>query len=354
MGKKIPLLISTLTLCLSSLAPTVAWAEEEPRTAWTYEEMAALNVEYEREIAENCETDDPMCADSYIYSKSGDIYRALGHYRERGLTITHINPNNHTIKVIYDSGILSRWSPNKLTVKDLDIVQGEIGYYVSGNLVDAVINNRASVLEHLRVLFANNDTDASNVWLPSGTEMEFSVPELASLDELGPAERLYSSEPMNPTKYRPALNVSYRMSDSLSAWDDSFDFSGCLAELDQTKECRIMYGANSPFYVAVEAPVIDTSSNSDDALNMQNTNASSDGAVGYGSYQLAQIDESMPTTTSAPAVSSVATPDTGQNITGNQTNAIEFPWWLGAIFAFGLATLIWLFRPKTKKTLKKS
>ena len=68
MSKKMPLLISTLSLCLSSLASVAAWAEEVPRTAWTYEEMAAMNVEFEAELDEAC-ADDDMCRDSYIYSK---------------------------------------------------------------------------------------------------------------------------------------------------------------------------------------------------------------------------------------------------------------------------------------------
>ena len=49
---------------------------------------------------------------------------------------------------------------------------------------------------------------------------------------------------------------------------------------------------------------------------------------------------------------SIRTPNTGSEVQENYST--EFPWWLGAIFAFGIVTLIWFFVPKRKKTNKKS
>lgn len=387
MGKKIPLLISTLTLAASSLAPAAVWADEPSKTAWTYDEMAALNIEYEKEVAENCDSGDPMCSDSYIYSKSGDIYNALRHYRERGLTITAVNPYNRTIRVAYDTDFLSRGFTGKLTVKDFYAVQSEVGYY-SWGFDTAIEKGDAAALERFKVLFAKNDADPSDVWFPPDTEIELSTPDIAPASSLASAAENYASGPLSPTKYKSIIHVAYRMSNPDSYWGDQFDFSDCAGHLTEGVECQVRYTADKITYVPAEVakatdPVDpadptgptdptnpadsadsqpgDGSSNTsgDSSVDASVTNADLEG--GKGSVTTSDTTAGVATdvvNTAAGAAGVVdattaTTPDTGQ-ATATQEGSTEFPWWLGAIFAAGLGTLVWFFWPKAKKSSKKS
>ena len=47
-------------------------------------------------------------------------------------------------------------------------------------------------------------------------------------------------------------------------------------------------------------------------------------------------------------------PDTGTMTIGQESSAIEFPWWMGVIFIIGAVALVWLFWPSHRKSAKKS
>ena len=336
MSKKLPLLISTLSIFAGGLT-SAAWADEGP-TSWTYEEMAALNVEMEAEINEACSDDDPMCRDSYIYSKSGDIYRALGHYREHGLTVTAINPYDHIIRVAYTPGNISFNPAQKPSLRDLYIVQGDDGYYI-GDYVNAIEHHDAAGLEHVNVLFTEESIVDSDTKFPDKTEVELSTPELSIA-----ASR------------QKIVNVTYRTSNPDSAWADQFDFSGCLASLEEGMECRIMYEANGPTYVATGAEkqsnaTDDTSNMASTALNTNSDNTATASDAG-GEKSSGNNNQGSASISAAP--STITTPDTGAPTGNYNESANEFPWWLGAIIATGVATLAWLFWPHHKKSPKKS
>lgn len=57
-------------------------------------------------------------------------------------------------------------------------------------------------------------------------------------------------------------------------------------------------------------------------------------------------------TTTLLASSSKITPNTGYQ-TQENNSSVEFPWWLGVVFAIGIATIIWLFIPNRKNRQKK-
>ena len=48
------------------------------------------------------------------------------------------------------------------------------------------------------------------------------------------------------------------------------------------------------------------------------------------------------------------TPNTGEATNTENHSAVEFPWWLGAVFVLGAVALGWLFWPNRKNSLKKS
>lgn len=329
MGKKIPLLISTLTLCASGFSSVATSATDYSPTAWTYEEMAALNAEIEPEIAANCDEDDPMCRDSYIdTNKSGDIYRALNHYREHGLTVTAINPYNQTIRIAQDADVLSaNFSPQKLTINDLYITQTEEGYYPNTS-VWAMKEGNAVDLEHIKILFTKNDA-AGETWLTHAKELEVTVSNL-TINEA----------------YSPEIRVSYLLSNLLTAQSDYFDFSGCLTSLTEGMECQIRYQADTIAYVPVKIA---------QNANVQESNSGNDANNSDIVDQNQSSTTSQVSTTSqsgATSLNSATTPDTGE-ATADFGYSVEFPWWLGAIFILGVATLAWLFWPSRKKSAKK-
>lgn len=349
MGKKLPLLISTLTCFASGIGSAAASAVDYIPVAWTYEEMAALNAEIEPEINANCGDEGPMCYDSYVdMNKSGDIYRALTQYRSHGLTVTAINPYNHTVRMAYDNGILSSYSPEKLLVKDIYLVQGEDGYYI-GNYVSAIDNNQEDELEHIKTLLVRKAADDNDAWFPAQTEVEFSLPDFIFDD-------LKGSNAETAKKYYNKLYLGYRMSGSNSQWGDQFEFSSCLASLEEGMECQIRYKANTLTYV----PAVITQNEG------EHSNVTDDGGLGGGEATGdTSADTVVDTVASTDAVVSdtvsttvtdtelATTPDTGE-ATADASYSAEFPWWLGIVFVASLATLAWLFWPFRKKSSKKS
>ena len=371
MGVKIPTIaISTLTLLAGVFAPTMAWADETEQTEWTYAEMAALNAEVESELNANCESNDPMCRAMYIgMNKTGDIYSALSLYRLNGVTVTAVNPSAHTIKVAYDSDVISDGG-TRLLLKDLYISQVEQGYF-AGAFAAAIDEEDNAALEHLRVLFFKNNATNTDDWFPHGSELEIQAPNLALSAPF--------SQGVSAEGYQTQLSVFYRVAVTNSSWGTSFDLSSCFAspEYQEGMECRIMYAKNHYFYtpVEVEAPVTeqesaDVTDGTNNSAIENSENAADTGYGGAATAAMAAAEASAAAMSAAAASATGATPDmtagtsagvsistanTGNGstsapdtgtMTGNyEENVTEFPWWLGAIFAVGITTLIRFFLP---------
>ena len=365
MGTKLSITtISTLTLLGGLLAPVAVWADEIPKTQWTYAEMATLSAELEPEIDAACGDGDPMCREMFFWSthEYNDINRALGHYREHGVTVTAINLDQHTIRVAYDADVVSMGPSYRYDLKDLYVIQLENGY-TSGAYAREIDNGNDAALTHITRLFVKNDTAEGDNWLPHGTELELSVPDLSIADNL-----------------QKHIYVTYRLANG-STWSDYFDFSSCLSALGEGMECKIMYEANSYTYIAapVEQPTAepepstgadtdvdagaDTNTGTgtdagtdadasagvtDDSTADETTQDSIDDTMeGYGSDSATsteQISLASVTTTKSP----VLAPDTGAAVEGNSGDAFEFPWWAGAIVGLNVLVLVWLLWPLPK------
>ncbi len=354
MGRKTPILLSILMLLVSSIVPSAAfWAEADAEQYWSYDELQALSMELEPEITANC-GGDPMCREMYIpMNKSGAKYSALNRYRDRGLTITSVDFNNKTIKIAYDSGILSMGAATPSLVRDLYVVQFDQGYSDGGFATKIEADQETP---RTRVLVA-----AQKAYLEPYTELEFSVPELSTDDQAG-----------------KRIDVFYRMSGSNATWMDLFNFSDCLnsENYNSNTECRVRYSTQDMSYAPVEvvAPLstlMTTSPTSTDSSTEDSTTEDSTTETGLGSAQVTGAEtesssELAATTATQGTQSADSTngeinetvvsplaPETGQ-AGKHDSSTVEFPWWLGAIFGLGFATLVWLFRPSRKNAQKKS
>ena len=155
MGKKIPILISILTLLGNSALGVSAFAEQQG--PWTFEEMNLLNQEAEALKDEQClNSDDPfMCYISYRWGgENQQQYEALSAFNENSFTITAINPSKNTIRVYFNSENVTAkhmGSHNYISdISDLFIAQFDVGY--SGE-VSYYVRNKVEN-PHMHLLFS--------------------------------------------------------------------------------------------------------------------------------------------------------------------------------------------------------
>ena len=352
MGRKAPVLLPTLMLLVGGLtSPVAVWAEDSADQYWYYDELQALSMELEPEIAANC-GGDPMCREMYIpMNKSGEQYSALNRYRDRGLTITSADFNNKTIKIAYDAGVLSEGRSTPLSIKDLYVVQFDKGY-TDGGFADKI--EAGLEVPHMHTLVIERDA-----YLQPYAEMEFSTPELSA------------EEPADEWIY-----AFFRTSGPGITWVEAFGFGGCLSSEDyqDDTECRVRYNPQDISYAPVKvivAPQVAMSTNpstedssAETGLEPEpNTDAragiGAEAESGAGAETKTKSETETQETTSSDAkaseaISAILTPETGTAGNSNHS-ASEFPWWLGAIFGLGFATLAWFFWPsrKTSKNLQK-
>ena len=330
MSVKISLAIPTLMMIASGLVPNLAFASEPEY--WTYSEMAALHAEIAPEIAANCGSD-PMCKHMYVRNLEGDIYRALELYRTHGLTITAINPAAHTIRVAYDTDVLSEGS-TKQHVKDLYIVQTETGYFTP-DYAYAIENELDEEMLHTRKLFIKNHVSNDDEWFPSGTELELSVPDFSVSDDM-----------------QKRLDVTYRMSFPNAVWAEPFDFSDCAKSLGEDMECRPVYSTRGFKYLPFPIEKVDPAEPAAEGVQDSTNSATDNELNNAGSYSAEVMPEGKSeaidpviSQSEASIAESIKAPETGAatNNTDSSASDFEFPWWTIALFVGGALFIFWCF-----------
>lgn len=106
MGKKIPLLLSTLTIispilrCLSASATTLP--PENERESWSVIELLSVADEVNERIKGDCNGDSSCMLSNYETIRSGDDKQATYlKLRERRFIVSSINPSDESFRVIY-------------------------------------------------------------------------------------------------------------------------------------------------------------------------------------------------------------------------------------------------------------
>lgn len=368
--------LSTLTVALggASLSPT-AWAEENTRTSWTLDEMIAVSSTIEAEFDEACSTDDDymMCVEMYVEEKSDPFYQAyLGFHEYQGI-ITSVNPTTGVIKFYYNYVDLIDKYINSSTIfqgnlTGLYAVQIEQGHPI-GNFAKDIENGTTP--SYIHVLINESVNNYYPGQFPADTEISFSDTGVSDASDL--IQRIH---------YLYATDFGRRAYSSAS-------LESCFKDPNYGPgmECQIRFTNDGRSYIAVNPEVATTDTPGDDAPiipvadepqpstdNSQPSTNPDDSPANpttdepqnsspQNSASLATSDNNSITSNTTPestvqaentsALSTAAptTPDTGA---GNEQGSTEFPWWLGAIFAVGFTTLVWLFWPKSKNLPKKS
>ncbi len=388
---KKPLSLSILSVCwlIGSLVPNFASATSSEEY-WTLEEMQELNTKVQAEIKTACaDTDDFMCADSYLWSKadSDPIYRALMNYRTEYLMLTAFNPERETLKLFYDTQSIPAWESSDPTLSDLYIAQFEKGYFEGGFYI---FLERGQEVPGTNILLNKRKSLDNSDWLPFYTEVEFAAPGLSAASSMRPEILLF---------YRTVSNVSYVL---------QFNIQSCLTSPDYQPgmECRAVFGASRTFYLpfAVETgpepePEIETEVETKTETELEPEESESPESEPELEPETSETEPEQPTTepnteaSDNPSASEIAenteverastnqpvlaasttttnaTDETGANdatatplhtnntadlpqLGGNCEQGSTFPWWFIILVVACDAVIMWFFWPKREKTPK--
>ncbi len=388
---KKPLSLSILSVCwlIGSLVPNFASATSSEEY-WTLEEMQKLNTEVQAEIKTACaDTDDFMCADSYLWSKadSDPIYRALMNYRAEYLMLTAFNPERETLKLFYDTQSIPAWENSDPTLSDLYIAQFEKGYFEGGFYI---FLERGQEVPGTNILLNKRKSLDDSDWLPFYTEVEFDAPGLSAASSMRPEILLF---------YRTVSNVSYVL---------QFNIQSCLTSPDYQPgmECRAVFGASRTFYLpfAVETgpepepetetevetktetelePEESESPESESELEPETpetepeqptTEPNTEASDNSSASEIAENTEVERASTNQPVLAASttttnATDETDANdatatplhanntadlpqLGGNCEQGSTFPWWFIILVVACDAVIMWFFWPKREKTPK--
>ena len=368
MGKKIPLLLSTITMLVGSIAPGgYAWADD--RQGWTFEEIHSFSKEVEEKRYEYCK-DNPefqdfseMCYWEYKWEgEDQEKYEAAKIFLDLPLHVTAFNPTEKYAKV-YFSGedLMSKhmgWSDDyTLEVNHLYLSQQnrenrtDCAYRISQGL-DAPTCN---------LLFHSSESESGRGWIPAGQETTIPISELS----------------FAPEKSR-AIEATL-VSTSGVRWVVGVRLHTCLESPDYREgmECQARFPSDdAAFYVPVEPKELESSagpvepteptepiessepSDTSDQTNMTSgeefpignhdttneCNMSDNAECGKGGI----TTEEPITDVEGIERSRLSAPDTGAPTKENE-GTIEFPWWLGVVFGLGLVALIWFFLPSKRR-----
>ncbi len=343
MGKKLPLLISTLAVAITgvsicqSLPASAMTTTDTGRQAWSIDEMNELFHQFQAEKDSICGNNSDCRRNlDYERAESDPKYNALHAFSMSSLSLSAINPAENTFRLYYRD--IDNMAMEMEGIERHSPLTEAYAVWLDSDFTD--LDNRA--ITHMQngvhlvgmheIYKATTASNGAN-WFPVETEVEFSVPD-AQLE-------------LNDRN----LIMLFSASESSSSLGWMY-YDDCMnsANYQPGMECRLMYTEDNyhvylPFWPENRAlAAADTpNTNADPASEPSDTES--------GSVAAAESNTSAtPTDTSSIPV---AAPNTGE-ATMDKTGSFEFPWWLGAIFIIGPTILVWFFRPNSKKSTKKS
>lgn len=333
MGKKIPTILSTITIALGgmSLNSLPSYAKEirtdEGYRAWSIEEMQELYYKTKATDFELCGNDrDCRFALDEERSMENPIYNALRVYSMSTFFLSAINPTENYLRAYF---------------RDIDTMAEMMGEpEVHYPLTEAYIawidsdykGTDFSFVDEMRtgsqpdglheVYMATSEMNGPN-WFPVETEVQIDVPDAVRLE-------------LNVDNKMRIFGLNYPS--SVMSWPD---YSSCVNSSNYVEgmECRMIFDETGnwsyyPFYP--EEPEAENSASSLGGETIIYTN-------------IMDEEEGAPGATTE----MVNAPNTG-TVTALPEKQTELPWWLSLIFSIGCATTLWLFWPKSRKKSKKS
>lgn len=376
MGKKIPLLLSTLIIGgtyfggeLSAAPSTYAYdvsasavessllpagTEIDGMRYWSVSEMQQASELINAKREEFC-AGDQMCMEELPWQQMeelGGIYFALDPFDNIQFMLTSINPSQNKVKFLYhdEDRMLSRMFGEK-------------------------VRHNISLVYALWVDESLGDPTVSMNWLAYEKRAPY---HLGSVEEVEAATHLIfdeSESELGVGWFTPNIEHEYQVSDgnladNTKSWlyytlvtDEgghtlgTIDYSSCINSPDYTDgmECRMMYREDGLYTYIPFEPTRTISATYADLAAVPEGN----GVIDKNTTPEVTTNTIATTTPSAEPIGSTAktevasAPNTGK-YTREESGAAEFPWWLFAIFGAGIAALLWLFWPKKSKKVKKS
>ena len=365
MGKKLPLLISTLIIVATGA--TISQDETVSATtitdtglqAWSITEMNELYYQFQVEKDAIC-GNNPDCRRDLDFKRaeSDPKYNALQAFSMSSFVLSSINPAENKFR-LYFRDIDNMAMEMEGIEQHSPLTEAYIAWIDSDftdhdyRFIDAMRNDLHPAGMH-EIYKASTALNGAN-WFPVETEVEISVPD-AHL-ELN-HDNLIMLFGLN----EPSSVLSWVRYDS------------CINSPNyQTgMECRLMYNENAnyvyvPFWPEADSKTdsvpdsnsnLDTAPIPDSSLEPATNSAApsvnnSNPEENLVSSSEAESILSSKNTQKTEKTENATAPNTGE-VTASQDGSIEFPWWLGVIFTSGLAALIWLFWPNRQKSSKKS
>ena len=367
MGKKIPIILSTITALIGSplllQQDSSAMYRDDSTTWWTVEELLEFSDQVDQETDLVCGSDIGCRQDRYFNNLESEDgrYMALEHLYQSQFHVTSINPTAETMKVIFfDQDAMLR----AMGVEEHD----SLNYIFMGWFNEPNINvtnynpelpDAPQFPEDLHIIYSTDEhPDAS---YPSNRE--FTLPINTTGLENNPLGKIYLA----------TYGKHYNSQGSL-------DYRSCLTDPDYAPgtECSLMFTsdqseryfppknnteqnetlkqltADSPDDAT--EPVVNSLSEANDQSASDTAELSTDGSTTQDSPATAEQDkdstgqtsEMEATSTDKQEADTVKTPETG-SYPSRHDRAVDFPWWLAILLVLGNGTLLRFFSPKKSK-----
>lgn len=404
MGKKIPLLISTLTAISvgSGLLSSAAFATSSgaSKNYWTVAELLAA-----KPIIDS--TKDDFCGNNWDCREGvSQAYRGLGN-RAGGevelesirVAVTSVNPSNGTVKIAYFGESLEHrtWTAKRFNLTELYAFW--IDADQSSQIPQATWTNIRNDVEvpGTHILISKNLANSSSGWFPEGQEVTFTVGDISNI----PRNELYvyanSEDGINtygPTNFSSCINspnyqegmecrlvysndikwfefipmipaeadyVDYDASDLeaiprmitiinnivnnieptiVQVVDGPAESNSDPAVSDSPNDADITNNSDTSNYDTATSPSQDAESNSDA------TTPAGDSAPNSANDESSSPVEVIAQTTTSSAPSPTKAPETG---TLKEQSYAEFLWWLVPILSAGIAATVWFLWPTRRK-----
>lgn len=385
-------LLTLLAITVSTLqftTPTSAIVSSDGAEVWTAENLLLLGQDMALEREECVDSECQRLTYQQQISRGG-IYQAYRAFREEMFNITSIDNINNKIKIVIHDRDINRWletgKDNRESIRAVHVVWLDPDF--NPDVEDYIEPARTGTDPRVHLVYGSSHVpEAADYPL---TDAEFEIDTSSSGLSFSGSTKIY-----------------YALVDEIRDWkyQGSIDFSACSAYPEA--ECKLVYNAlgesfympmlssgtatdNEPISSETE-PIVSGNetispatepvspgyeTTSDPILSPTNTNEDSEIVPPSQDDEIASNDSSdeitkTPGNTTQQSDSiknnnqikanlnpssskeTVKTPETGEPTEG-EGGSIEFPWWLGVIFASGIVALIWLFWPNRKNSSKKS
>ena len=413
MGKKLPLLLSTLTMLasgISSLVVTPGGANAEvviPRDVsyWTFQEILDFEAEHDRLATEYCGTEDRACQRDFLFerldARTDGRYNWLDYFKNNHFFITDIDPANETITLYFRDQNIMLWYmgiDNSAVLDEVYLAWVEEGipdprnnpFWENGKLITSYVADirNGAMSDGIHKIFSGTSRENGDGWFAPNVEHQFSIAGSDLVD--------------NTSHFIQLVVLGVTDGDMLGGveYDSCYKFG-----YDGTGTCRIAFSSDgellylpSALLTSTSEPASDntTPDSSDtnlepaDSSNSGNQTTSDSGAildastlststnttgvlivadnrekpesstagVSIASLTLSEgsssdlATESLDASSTAQAPASTVYVETPTASSGSCTE-INFPWWLITLLVAGDAVAVWWFLPGRRNKTNK-